>query len=76
MEQYREDFSEQSRSNHKQFLFRRIARRIQANVWGGVSGRVRRRALEIAHDAGLRILAPKNSLRECIDGGRTIEARL
>jgi hypothetical protein len=28
MEQYREDFSEQSRSNHKQFLFRRIARRI------------------------------------------------
>ncbi|MCC7497090.1 MAG: DUF2924 domain-containing protein, partial [Bryobacterales bacterium] len=30
-EKYREVFGEQSRSNHKQFLFRRIAWRIQAN---------------------------------------------
>ncbi len=34
-EKYREVFGEDSRSNHKQFLFRRIAWRIQANAWGG-----------------------------------------
>jgi hypothetical protein len=33
-EKYRAVFGEQSRSNHKQFLFRRIAWRIQANAWG------------------------------------------
>ena len=42
---YREAFGEETRSNHKQFLFRRIAWRIQANAWGGLSGRARRRAL-------------------------------
>jgi len=31
-EKYREVFGGQSRSNHKQFLFRRIAWRIQANA--------------------------------------------
>jgi hypothetical protein len=34
---YIEVFGEESRSNHKQFLFRRIAWRIQANVEGGLS---------------------------------------
>jgi hypothetical protein len=33
-EKYREVFGKSSRSNHKQFLFRRIAWRIQANAWG------------------------------------------
>ena len=51
-------FGEESRSNHKQFLFRRIAWRIQANAEGGLSERARRRALEIANDADLRIGAP------------------
>jgi hypothetical protein len=32
-------FGESSRSNHKQFLFRRIAWRLQANAWGGLSER-------------------------------------
>ena len=54
-------FGEESRSNHKQFLFRRIAWRIQANAEGGLSERARRRALEIANDSDLRIRAPKNS---------------
>lgn len=61
-DRYREVFGEDSRSNHKQFLFRRIAWRIQANAWGGLSERARRRALEIADDADLRIRAPKNFL--------------
>jgi hypothetical protein len=63
-DKYREVFGEDSRSNHKQFLFRRVAWRIQANAWGGLSERARRRALEIADDADLRIRAPKNFLKE------------
>lgn len=57
---YREVFGEESRSNHKQFLFRRIAWRLQADAEGGLSERARRRALEIANDADLRIRAPKD----------------
>ncbi len=56
---YCEVFGEESRSNHKQFLFRRIAWRIQALAEGGLSERARRRALEIANDADLRIRAPR-----------------
>lgn len=54
-EKYGEVFGEESRSNHKQFLFRRIAWRIQALAEGGLSERARRQALEIANDADLRI---------------------
>jgi len=75
-EKYREVFGEQSRSNHKQFLFRRIAWRIQANAWGGLSERARRRALEIADDAELRIRAPKNFLKDGPDESRTAETRI
>ncbi len=73
-EKYREVFGEASRSNHKQFLFRRIAWRMQANAWGGLPERARRRALEIADDADVRIRAPKNFLKEELDESRTIEA--
>jgi len=59
-QKYLEVFGEESRSNHKQFLFRRIAWRIQAIAEGGLSERARRRALEIANDADLRIRAPKS----------------
>jgi hypothetical protein len=56
---YLEVFGEESRSGNKQFLFRRIAWRLQALAEGGLSERARRRALEIANDADLRIRAPK-----------------
>ena len=70
-DKYLEAFGESSRSNHKQFLFRRIAWRIQANAWGGLSERAKRRALEIANDDDLRIRAPKNFLKEELDPART-----
>jgi hypothetical protein len=38
-------FGEETRSNHKQFLFRRIAWRIQTNAWGGLSERAAKRGL-------------------------------
>jgi hypothetical protein len=56
---YRELFGEASKSSNKQFLFRRIAFRLQANAEGDLSERARRRALEIANDADLRTRAPR-----------------
>jgi hypothetical protein len=73
---YRELFGEASRSNHTQFLFRRIAWRIQANALGGLSERARRRALEIADDADLRIRAPKDFLKTDLDESRTSVTRI
>jgi len=73
---YREGFGEDTRSNHKQFLFRRIVWRVQANAEGGLSERARRRALEIANDADLRIRAPKSFLKQEPDPARTSETRV
>jgi len=56
---YRELFGEESKSGNKQFLYRRIAYRLQANVEGDLSERARRRAAEIADDRDLRVRAPK-----------------
>ena len=61
-EKYREVFGELSRSNHRQFLVRRIAWQIQALTEGGLSECARQRALEIANDADLRISPPKDFL--------------
>jgi hypothetical protein len=56
---YAEVFGEECRSRHKQFLWKRIIWRMQANKEGGLSERARRRAEELANDADLRIHAPK-----------------
>ena len=69
-EKYREVFGEDSRSNHKDYLFRRVAWRLQANAEGDLSERARQRALEIANDADLRVRAPK-SLRGAEADNRT-----
>ena len=61
-QKYIEVFKEESRSNHKQFLYRRIAWRIQALAEGGLSERARRRALEIANDADFASGLPKTLL--------------
>ena len=73
-DKHREVFGEETRSNRKPFLFRRIAWRIRASAWGGLSERARRRALEIANDAGLRVRAPENFLKDEPDERRTVEA--
>jgi hypothetical protein len=52
-------FGQESRSNHKQFLVRRIAWRLQANAEGDLSERARQRALALAEEADLRIRAPE-----------------
>jgi hypothetical protein len=55
---YQELFGEESKSSNKQFLFRRICWRLQANSEGDLSERARRRASEIADDRDLRVRAP------------------
>jgi hypothetical protein len=56
---YRELFGQASHSNHKNYLFRRVAWRVQALVEGGLSERARQYAREIASDADLRLCAPQ-----------------
>jgi hypothetical protein len=51
-------FGEENRSRHREYLRKRIAWRLQALAEGGLSERARRRALEIADDADLRIRMP------------------
>lgn len=60
---YRQLFGEESRSGNRQFLFRRVAWRLQALAEGDLSERARKRALEIANDADLRIQPTKGFLR-------------
>jgi Protein of unknown function (DUF2924) len=57
---YLELFGQPSHSNHKQFLFRRIAWRLQALAYGDLAEHARERALAIAQDADLRIKAPRH----------------
>src|ERR1700674_543810 len=65
---YRELFGEESKSSNKQFLFRRMAWRMQANREGDLSERARRRATEIADDRDLRVRAPKAFLGQANPG--------
>ena len=63
---YEKVLGEPARSRNKDFLFRRIAWRMQANRYGDLSDQARQRALAIANDRDLRInvpveFAPKNS---------------
>jgi hypothetical protein len=51
---YRELFGEESRSGNRQFLFRRVAWRLQALSEGNLPERARLKALELANDADLR----------------------
>jgi hypothetical protein len=57
---YSELFGQPSRSNHKQFLFRRVAWRLQALAYGELSAQVRQQAVALAQDADLRIKAPRH----------------
>lgn len=50
---------EEARSRNKEFLFRRLAWRVQELAYGGLSDRAKARAAELAGDAPLRIRPPK-----------------
>ena len=52
-------FGIESRSRHKDQLFKRLAWRIQELKYGGLSERAKRRAEEIANDLDARFLPPR-----------------
>jgi len=58
-EKYAEVFRETTTARNKDWLVKRIAWRMQANVEGDLSERARRRAMETANDADLRVTAPR-----------------
>lgn len=70
-ERYEDVFGEACRSNHKQWLVKRIAWRLQANDEGDLSERALRRAAELANDADLRMKAPPDK-KPPASSGRTV----
>ncbi len=58
-EKHLELFGTETRSHHKDQLFKRLAWRIQELEYGGLSERAKRRAEEIANDLDVRILPPR-----------------
>ena len=68
---YLEAFGLVTRSSNKQFLFRRIAWRLQARSEGDLSERARRRAAEIADEGDVRLRAPKGFVT-----GRVVDSPL
>src|SRR5438309_9954132 len=68
-DKYQEVFGEPSRSGNRDFLFKRLAWRLQANAEGGLSERAKRRAEELARDADLRTTLPRP---KAVVGGQTV----
>ena len=59
-EKYREVFGEETRCRHREHLFRRIAWRVQALAEGDLTERARERASQLARDADLCMVAPRD----------------
>jgi len=58
-EKYLALFGEPTRSENRNFLFKRLAWRVQSMAEGTLSDRARRRADELARDADLRTTLPR-----------------
>lgn len=58
---YAEVFGEETKSNNREHLIKRIVWRVQAMSEGGLSQRARSRAAEITDEAQLRLRAPRES---------------
>src|SRR3954447_2220920 len=69
-EKYAEAFGEATRAGNKVWLARRIAWRLQARAEGGLSERAKQRAAELADDADLRVVPPRESLK--LDSALTV----
>lgn len=63
-DRYREVFGEESRSNHKDWLWKRIAWRIQELAEGGLSERAVQRAKELANEADVRVRPPRDAFSD------------
>lgn len=57
-------FGEATNGRNKRWLIRRIAWRLQANEFGGLSQRAKDRAAELVNVADVRVTPPKDSRSE------------
>ncbi len=58
-EKFEETWGEPTNTRNKQWLIKRIAWKMQANIEGDISQRARRRAAELARGTDIRTTAPK-----------------
>jgi hypothetical protein len=72
-ERYLEVFGEPSRSGNRDFLFKRLAWRIQSLAEGTLSERARKRAEELARDADLRTTLPRPPKQQSEARAQTVE---
>jgi hypothetical protein len=56
---WRELFGEDSRSNNRDFLWRRLAWRVQELAYGGLSDRAKARLTELSKEVDIRFLPPR-----------------
>lgn len=70
-ERYLALFGELTRSGNRRFMVKRIAWRLQADAEGGLTERVRQKALELARDSDLRTTAPRTGATSA--AGITVE---
>lgn len=73
-EKYAAVFGEPTRAGNKDFLFKRIAWRIQSLAEGDLSERARRRAEFLARDADLRTTAPREPM--AAPGGNGVDCQV
>ena len=72
---YRQAFREEPRSYNRDFLWKRLAWRLQAQAEGDLSERARRRAAELAQDADVRLRAPRGAYGEVAQADGRTEVR-
>lgn len=65
-QRYAEVFREETNCRNKDWLIKRIAWRLQANAEGDLSERAKRRAVELANDADLRVKAPPTQVQRSV----------
>ena len=70
---YEEVFGEPTRSANRDYLVRRIGWRIQVLEEGGLSERAQRRAEELASDADLRVMPPRE--RHASEAGTVVRGQ-
>ncbi len=75
-ERYHELFGEETRCRNKDYLFKRIAYRLQELKHGGLSERARARAEALAEDTPLRRRAPKDGSYDEVLVAATRDLRL
>ncbi len=73
---YLEVFGEPSRSGNRDFLFKRVAWRVQSLAEGGLSERARRRAEGLARDSDIRTTLPRSPAAGPEAAARTVTRRV